>query len=174
MSIVPTTYIDWHCAACGHEHEARAYGGPIPVTCPQCGVTNKARRGYPILPTNEAWCDDRPRQYSISFGGEKEIQVYLRAATGEKIGHTMNPDWVPDCGDDPIAVARAVLAICKDRYIYCGSTPHVEKVLAAMEACQELSEANRRANRIHELRRQIVLGLAEYEDLVAEPEEEER
>ena len=109
-------------------------------------------------------------QYDLC-GGNKQIQVYLQAATGERAGFSMDPDWVPDCDDDPIEVARAVLNICETKYLYCGGKDRVENALRAMEACQELSEKNARVNRLHELRRRIVCDAAEYNDLLEDETE---
>jgi predicted transcriptional regulator of viral defense system len=80
----------------------------------------------------------------------------------------MKPEWVPDCDDDPVAVARAVLDICNTKYIYCGGKERVASTLAAMEKCADMSEANRVANRMHELRKQIVCSVAEYTDIMEE------
>jgi len=164
--MIPTTYVDWHCRKCGHEHEATGPSYSYPVACPKCGE-KEVQRGHPVLPTNRAWCGSYPRQYTLC-GDEKEIQVYLVAATGERAGHAMNPDWVPDCDDDPIAVAHAVLDICNTKYMYCGGKDRIVAVLAAMEKCAEMSEKNRASNRLHELRKRIVCDVAEYSDLIEE------
>jgi len=86
--------------------------------------------------------------------------VYLFAATGERAGYSMDPERVPDCDDDPIEVAQAVLDI--------RDTDKVRAVLNAMLACQEESDTNARVNRLHVLRKSIVLGVAEYLDLSEE------
>lgn len=117
------------------------------------------------MPVNKAWCDSSPRQYDLC-GGEKEIQVYLVAATGERAGHSMRPDYVPDCDDDPIAVARAVLEVCNTKYRYCGGKDRIVAVLAAMEKAKAVSDANQTANRLHELRKRIVCDVAEYAGLI--------
>ena len=117
------------------------------------------------MPVNKAWCDDSPHQYNLC-GFEKQIQVYLVAATGEQVGHCMNLDYVPDCDDDPISVARAVLEICNTKYLYCGGKDRIVAVLAAMEKAKDVSEKNRAANRLHELRKRIVCDIVEYTDLV--------
>jgi predicted transcriptional regulator of viral defense system len=80
----------------------------------------------------------------------------------------MKPEWVPDCDDDPIAVARAVLDICNTKYIYCGGKERIASTLAAMEKCAAMSEANRAINRMHELRKLIVCSLHEYTDIMEE------
>lgn len=161
---IPTTYVDWHCRKCGNTHEATGPTSSYPCKCPACGEA-QTQRGFPVLPVNKAWCDSSPRQYNLC-GGEKEIQVYLVAATGERAAHAMNPDHVPDCDDDPITVARAVLDICNTKYLYCGGKDRIVAVLAAMEKCEDMSEKNRASNRLHELRKRIVCAVAEYADLV--------
>jgi len=162
--MIPTTYVDWHCRKCGHTHEATGPTSSCPCKCPACGE-EETQRGFPVLPVNKACCDRSPRQYNLC-GGEKEIQVYLVAATGERAGHCMDPNYVPDCTDDPIAVARAVLDICNTKYLYCGGKDRIIAVLAAMGKAEAVSETNRAVNRLHELRKRIVCDVAEYADLV--------
>lgn len=165
--VTPTTYVDWFCSKCGYEHERSNPSYSIPIDCPECKAERAVRSGYPRLPVNQASCDSTPKQYDWC-GGPKQIQVYLQAATGERTGHAMDPDWVPDCDDDPIDVARAVLKICETKYLYCGSKNQIKQVLAAMEACQAVSNQNKKSNHLHELRKQIVCGICEYNSLLEE------
>ena len=158
LSAGPTTYVDWHCRACGFQHETERYCGCYPVKCPQCNKT-ETQHGIPRLPVNRVSRDREPKQYDL-LGGPKTVQVYLFAATGERAGYSMDPERVPDCDDDPIEVAQAVLDI--------RDTDKVRAVLNAMLACQEESDTNARVNRLHVLRKSIVLGVAEYLDLSEE------
>ena len=164
MNDIPTTYVNWHCPKCGLQHVIDRRSFSYPGKCPTCG-DDHIRHDYPRLPVNTASCDSEPKQYDWC-GGPKTIQVYLTAATGERIGTSMNPDYVPDCTDDPVTVARAVLDVCKTKYLLCSSTEKVAAVLAAMEKCQEQSDANARANRIHELRKRIVCDIVEYRSCI--------
>ncbi len=162
--MIPATYVDWHCRKCGYIHETTIPSNWNPLVCPVC-ESREIQRGHPVLPVNKAWCDSSPMRYDFC-SEKKEIQVYLRAATGERAGKVMNPDYVPDCNDDPIEVARAVLEIVNTKYIYCGENDRIVSVLAAMEDCKDMSDLNRAANLLHELREQIVRGVTKYNDLL--------
>lgn len=115
---VPTTYVDWHCRSCGHEHETTQRSWSHPVECPNCGEKTISR-GAPVLPTNRVWCDTEPHQYSFT-SVDKQIQVYMMSVTGKLCGVTLDPDSVPDCDNDPIEVVGEVLSIL-NRYIYTSS-----------------------------------------------------
>ncbi len=161
--MIPKTYVDWYCRDCGHENETNRYAGSYPVKCPKC-KKESTTSGYPSLPINSATRDTKAKRYSYCTA-DKEIQVYLRSATGETAGKVMDPDWVPDCDDDPVTVAESVLNICNTKYIYCGNKDIIEKVCKAMKDCKDLSDKNIIKNRQHELRKAIVLDIIEYNDL---------
>lgn len=161
---IPTTYVDWHCTNCGHEHETNQPFYSYPATCPSCGEKS-IRRGTPVLPTNKVYCDSEPHQYSFT-SDDKQIQVYMRSLTGKSCGVTLDPENVPDCDNDPIEVTKKVLSIL-ERYIYTSAKERVEVVLNDMIAHKEESEKNSALNRIHELRKFIVLNVLEYEELTA-------
>lgn len=166
---LPRTYVDWHCPECGYEHETDGHPRQ-PGKCSECGTEWRIRRGPKRLPVNRAWCDDEPKQYDIC-GGDKQVQVYLHAATGEHVGVVLAPEYVPDCDDDPVAVAEATLGAVH-RYLYYGGKEKVEKVVAAMVACADESDANADRNRLHELRETLVRGAMEYRSLLARTEAE--
>ena len=94
--------------------------------------------------------------------------MYLVSATGERGGMSMDPDWVPDMGQDAIEVAKDVLEICNTKFLFCGSKKRIEEVYEAMKRCAELSEKNATENRIHELRKTILLAVKEYESIMDE------
>ena len=167
---VPHTYIDWHCTACGFEHEATGSSYALLCNCPSCGKS-ATRQGFHRLPVNQATRDAEPHQYDFC-SNRKDVQVYLTAATGERTGQTMHEEWVPDCNDDPVSVAEAVLVVCKTKYLFCGGTDKVAAVVAAMRACTALSAENARINRMHDLRKALVLGMQEYADLLHPIEED--
>lgn len=120
-----------------------------------------------ILPTNSVWRDLEPRRYDFC-SDKREIQVYFKAMSGEHYSVPLDPDYVPDCDRDPVLVAKDVLDVLDERYIYHGGTYKLRAVLEAMEACHSESEQNRRVNRIHELRHTIETAEAEYRELTGE------
>lgn len=161
---LPTTYVDWYCKNCGHEHETNQPFYSYPVTCPSC-EEKSIRRGPPVLATNMVYCDSEPQQYSFS-SDDKQIQVYMRSLTGKSCGVTLDPENLPDCDNDPIEVVQEVLSIL-NRYIYTSAKERVEVVLNDMISHKEESDKNAALNRIHELRKSIVLDTLEYDELTA-------
>ncbi len=166
--MTPTTYIDCYCSLCGFQHETTRPYCCHPCQCPGCGK-DTIQHGFRVLPTNQVRRDKEPKRYDL-LSGEKEIQVYLQAATGERCGVTMRPEYAPDCNDDPIAVAKVALTILETKYLSCSAIGRVRAEVSAMEKCAELSEQNARSNRINELRKSIVCDIAEYENLCEELE----
>jgi len=158
---LPIDYVAWFCAQCGHEHLAKGPVSCYPVKCPKCGQ-EATQHGYPFLPTNNV------SRRSDPYSNQAEVQVYFRAATGERADVTLNPEWVPDCEDDPVRVAHKVLAILKEKFLWSSRMKHIADILAAMEKCDKVSEINGRKNRVHELRKAIVLAACEYRDLMEE------
>ena len=167
-SSLDITYIDCSCRSCGYERESDHPRHSYPVKCPACGEDNMMS-GFVGLLTNRATCDSEPKQYDLC-GGDKTIQVYLWAATGERAGISMAPEYVPDCDDDPISVADSVLDYV-NKCLYYGGKEKVELVVTAMKACQEMSDRNYCENRIKELRRDLVLSWYEYNALSEQSEE---
>ena len=75
----------------------------------------------------------------------------MQSMDGKCAGMTFDPDEVPDCDQEPLEVARAVLA-CLKKYFYSSNLPKVQAAVDAMEACHEQSEKNRVINRRNEIR----------------------
>lgn len=155
------TYVYAYCGGCGHEMEANSPRHSVPVKCPRCGKDNVCM-GVHALPENLVWCDANPRQYNIC-GGEKQIKVYLRAATGEHCGVTFPPDNVPDCEGDPVEVGGVVLAAIDRHFLYYGGKEKVVAVVAAMKAASDLSDENRRVNELQKARKALVFAIYEYD-----------
>lgn len=166
MTNLPTTYVSWYCRNCGHENETDKPSYSYPAKCPSCGE-NKISHDTPKLPVNDVYCDSEPRQYSWT-SDEKEIQVYMRSMNGGNCGIALNPEYVPDCSGDPIEVVREVLHILETQYWFNSSKEKVQKILKEMEECEEQSNKNAKINRVHELRKNIVLDSHEYLSLIEE------
>ena len=162
--MIPTTYINFYCAKCGYQNETKTKSYTYPTKCPTCGE-NQIRRGYPLLPVNSVWCDDKPKNYDLC-SNIKEIQVYLYAATNEHCGIVLDPSIVPDCNDDPISVARTILRISHEKFLFNSAEQKVIDVLDAMEKCENLSHENEKINRLNALREEIICGLIEYNNLL--------
>ena len=167
---LPTTYVDWHCRNCGHQHETNLHPYSYPVKCPKCD-NESVYRGAPKLPVNFVYCDSEPRQYSFT-SNDKHIQVYMQSLTGKTCGVTLDPDEVPDCSDDPIEVVSEVLRILNG-YLYTSQKPKVKAILTEMQNCKEESDKNAKLNQIHELRKSIVLNSLDYVSLMEELEGDE-
>jgi len=163
---MPRTYIDWYCPDCGLKHTTNKRSFSYPCNCPKCGK-NRITFGFPLLPVNKAWCDKTPQQYNL-LSNQKDIQVYLQAATGERVGYVMDPDWVPDCNIAAYIVAEEVIKICETKFLFSTQLDQLKKVLAAMNKCKMLSYENERINRLNELRRSIILDRIEYNELKEE------
>lgn len=166
MTNLPTTYVSWYCRSCGHENETDKPSYSYPANCPSCGE-NKISYCTPKLPLNEVYCDSEPHRYSFT-SDEKDIQVYMRSMNGGHCGITLSPEYVPDCSGDPIEVVREVLHILETRYLFNSSKERVQKILKEMEECEEQSNKNAKINRVHELRKNIVLDSHEYLSLIEE------
>jgi predicted RNA-binding Zn-ribbon protein involved in translation (DUF1610 family) len=166
---IPTTYVDWHCRDCGHQHETNLHSYSYPVECPNCG-NESINQSVPKLPVNFVYCDSEPHQYSFT-SSDKQIQVYMRTLTGKMCGVAFDPDDVPDCSDDPIEVTREVLRIL-NTYWYTSQKEKVEAILKEMEDHKEESDKNEKINQIHKLRKSIVLNSLDYVSLVEELEED--
>lgn len=166
---LPTTYVDWHCRDCGHQHETNYHSYSYPGKCPNCDSKN-ITSGVFRLPVNFVYCDSEPQRYSLT-SNDKHIQVYMKSLTGKFCGVTLDPDEVPDCSDDPIEVVREVLRIL-NRYFYTSQKGKVEAILTEMQNCKEESDKNAKLNRIQELRKSIVIDSLDYVSLMEEFEEE--
>ena len=165
MDKVPKIYVAWYCRECRYEHESDKPSYSHPVKCPKCNKKSISA-GYPRLPINQVTRDKKPKQYYI-LGGEKEIQVYLRAVSGERAGVSFPPHKVPDCDGDPIEVAKEVLEMC-ERFIYYSGLGKMRKVVKAMIKGEKQSAKNENINRLYELRKTIVCGIYEYNLLMEE------
>ena len=162
------TYIAWHCRGCGHKEETDQRYLYNPVNCPKCG-SRDTRKGHPILPTNHVDRDERPNNYH--FGSDKKtIQVYLRSMDGKSTGVCLDEDDVPDCSDFPERVAEELLRIVESKFLYYGGKGKLIAVIESMKSCEAQSDANRRLNRIEELRADIVSNLYELESVLDEQE----
>jgi len=167
---LPTTYVDWHCRNCGHQHETNYHSYSYPLKCPNCNHESVSW-GAPKLPVNFVYCDSEPRQYSFT-SNDKHIQVYMQSLTGKTCGVTLDPDEVPDCSDDPIEIVSEVLRILNG-YLYSSQKQKVEAILTEMQNCKEESDKNAKLNQIHELRKSIVLNSLDYVSLMEELEGDE-
>lgn len=88
----------------------------------------------------------------------------MRSMDGKCAGMTFDPDDVPDCDQEPLDVAKEVLARLQ-RYLYSSNLPRVKEVVESMEACHEASEKNRTANRRNEIRREFAELKREWSNL---------
>ncbi len=167
---IPTTHIDWHCRACGFEHESDRPLYSYPVKCPECGA-ERITTGFKRRPANRVECDSTPTQYD-RCGGDRQIQVYLFALTGEQASFCFDPDDVPDCDDAPEVVADEVLREV-EAYFFSTSKENIRTVCAIMHACTEESDRNAGYNRMMELRKVMVAARHEYKYLAVDEAERE-
>lgn len=169
MIPLPTTHVDWYCTKCGLEHETTLRGYSYPTRCPSCSQSSIVS-GHPHKPVNHVWADAEPKNYDLC-SNRKEIQVYLRAATGESVGQCVSPNWELDLDGDAIEAAERFLALCKTRYLFCSNLSRIEAVIQAMRACEPLSKLNALHNNLYALRRRIVLAVLDWNEAMEDEDE---